>query len=490
MLLNGYPETQSHVQSRHEISSDHKPKNNKHMKNLTLILCLFALSVHSQNGPKLKSIIDSLYSNGKCNEAIALVNEKIKILPENDTILYYSGWLKIHCTNDYQSALELFEGMTTKNPSSIYGNLGTGICLALLGEPEKAIDPLEYAESFKPKIFEVQYYLGYSYAELGKTNKKYYENAIVHFNKAIKINELSADSYFYRGISQFFGGNIVKASADFDNYDKFSKDQPRRTEFYLYGGISAYHLNNNTLADERLSKISESDSLFTEVLYFRGLSLLRANKPEEGFADLNKYIKIKPNNPNLYADIAEYYFNNEDIDLAYVFYNKAAKLGHRGSRETMQNFRDSKIDKRKLKQFNITFNISKNWLVDEFSEKTDDSNCKGAVIYDISDRIFIAILENKLLSTDPNAVCSMWNHEFSSNGKEDSYKTTQYVWKRQIANEMWTPQRGEPYQIEVWRILPIIDNNNFVIYIWSKPENFQKFDFYIEDFMESLRLRY
>ncbi|MDD2564573.1 MAG: tetratricopeptide repeat protein, partial [Salinivirgaceae bacterium] len=361
--------------------------------------------------------------------------------------------------------------------------------LCFLEKPYEAIDYLEIARSYQPKLFEVQYYLGYAYYLLGKSDKRQYKNAISHFNKAIKIKEYSPEIYFYRGISQFFGGDVLKANKDFENYDKYAIDSVRTTEFYLYRGITLYHLKKIDEAEKWLANIPQSDSHYSEVLYLRGISLLRDNKPEAAFNDLNKYLKLKPNNPNLHADIAEYYFNNEDLDLAYIYYNKAAKLAHPASQQIMRNYHDSKKSKRKLKKFNITFEISRNWLVDEFSEKESISNCKGAVIYDIADRLFISILENPALSSDPKATCSMWGHEFNTNGVEDEYKTSQYIWQRKISNETWTPESGEAYPIKVWRLLPNLINNQFAVFIWGNPADMELFDFYIHDLLESLKIR-
>ena len=126
------------------------------MRNFTFVFFILAFTAHGQTIADLKEVLKTKHLEGKCDEAFTTLETMIGSTKENDTLYYYRGWLHLNCSNNYDLAIADFDKALLLDQNSVYGNLGRGMALCLQGKPEEAIDYLEVARSFKPKLFETQ----------------------------------------------------------------------------------------------------------------------------------------------------------------------------------------------------------------------------------------------------------------------------------------------------------------------------------------------
>jgi tetratricopeptide (TPR) repeat protein len=240
-------------------------------------------------------------------------------------------------------------------------------------------------------------------------------------------------------------------------------------------------------AADRLTLFYELDSLKPEVWLYRGCAQLKNGNMAEAMTDLNKYLTLKPNNPDIYYAIAEGYTLSEDMDMGHVYYNKAAHCGNKKAMEIMKKYQANFVVHKKRQGIPVSFKTDKHWSVDEFNDTPTVSSCNGVVFYSSNVKLTFAILENSELLTNPKASCTMWEDELNQDGVIDIYKTSTYDWTRTVSADTWTSP-AEIYDIKVLKLTPRIPNNQIMVYIWGKPEDVEAMDLYITGFLESIRI--
>ena len=44
------------------------------------------------------------------------------------------------------------------------------------------------------------------------------------------------------------------------------------------------------------------------------------------------------------------------------------------------------------------------------------------------------------------------------------------------------------YPVKVWKLVPNVDENRIVVYIWGKEEMLEEYLFFIDEFLESIQI--
>lgn len=457
------------------------------MKKLTFFLILLASIAKGQTVADVKVFIETQFSKELCDEAFTKVKASLEKFPNNDTLHYYQGWLKINCLSDYPSALADFEKTVSQNPKSANGLLGKGMCLSKMGKPLEALEFLMKSQELDVKNPQTYFQMGYACYLMGASDLKNFSKAVSWFDKAIEMHTEDMNFYLFRAISYYYLQDYKKANQDFSYAEEINDDDPSKPDVLYYGGLNDFQLGYYERGSDRLTQYSERDSLKPEVWLYRGLSLLKIGNMAKAMTDLNKYLKLKPNDPDIYFAIAEGYTNSEDKDMGHVYYDKAARFGHKKAQEVMKNYAADFVVHRKTQGIPVTFATDKNWLIDEFNDNPSVSSCNGMVFYSSNVKITFALLENNQLINNPKASCSLWDKELKQDGTVDTYKTTAYSWTRTISDDTWESP-GETYGVKVLKLTPNIPGNQIMVYIFGKPEDMDAMDFYISHFLESIRI--
>jgi tetratricopeptide (TPR) repeat protein len=457
------------------------------MRAITLLLLLLISNVQAQNVADMKDFIELLCREEKCDDAITMVNTALENQPNNDTLNYYKGWLKITCNKDYASALQDFDKGLSINPKSALNHFGKGVCLSKSNKPNDAIMHLNTAKKLNPKLPELDHYLGFCYYLLGDSNSKNFPKAIKFFNKSIKKDFERPENYLYQALAYYNLRNFKKASLGFGLYEEFTVDGQRDSILYLYGGLTNYQIENYDIAVLFMDKYLENHEPTTEILYYRGLANIKQGLMNEALVDLKRFIDENPSNANIFDDIAQGFYNSEEPEMAYVYWDKAAKMGHKKSIDIIKKYKASFAKHRKNLGTSIAFEVDKNWEVDDFSDTPSVSTCNGVIINDYNSRLTFAILANDDLKVDTKATCTFQNRNFSMDNNENIYTTSLYSWSKSTSTNLLETDYGT-FSYTLIRFVLKIPNNNVMVYVYGKQSDISALDFYITSFLESIKI--
>ncbi len=193
--------------------------------------------------------------------------------------------------------------------------------------------------------FEEQYKAYQSEARAGKraVDKKDYQQAIEHYNRAIEMSRFEAANYYNRGLALFKMGNREKAKEDFD---KVIILDGRRHAAYVYRGMCQMkkHAYKEALADyKKALNLKHKDPAV-----HNNLALLYATATDEKFQDEIKALVhalkavelTKEKNAEALDTLARAYFANGKVKDAVETEKKAVKLapGDEGFKERLGEY--------------------------------------------------------------------------------------------------------------------------------------------------------
>jgi|SRR5579859_2123916 len=121
---------------------------------------------------------------------------------------------------DYQTALQVLEKMTTSNPDNEEALLRLGAVYELTRQPEKAVAIFEQAAKLNPNSGKIQADLGHSYLVNGQIGK-----AISTLEEAVKTDPGNAEALMYLGYAYQENHERAKAISAFEQAIKADPDQ-------------------------------------------------------------------------------------------------------------------------------------------------------------------------------------------------------------------------------------------------------------------------
>ncbi len=141
---------------------------------------------------------------------------------------------------------------------------------------------------------------------LGKGNAYYclrdYENAIIHYEKAIKINPLYGDAYNKLG-------NVYCELMEYENaipnYEKTVELYPKKIWGYYNLGIVYSYLQQHEKAIGYYEKVINMDSKNAHAYYVRGKAYFDAKQYELALSDFKQKVKLTKEAPNHFTGIAK-----------------------------------------------------------------------------------------------------------------------------------------------------------------------------------------
>ena len=141
------------------------------------------------------------------------------------------------------------------------------------------------ARNSQPAVVYIQ--KGFAKGESGD-----FKTAIAFYNKAIEMDPVNGEAYYYRGIAKKEIDDRSGAKADFKKavtfYNKAIETDPKNAITYLGRGNAEYELANYSKAVEDYSKTIEIDSSIAVAYFNRALTAFILGEKYNCCADLQK----------------------------------------------------------------------------------------------------------------------------------------------------------------------------------------------------------
>ena len=202
------------------------------------------------------------------------------------------------------------------------------LCLAIGGMSPKLLD--RYRLSGNPQIpfssqidFNADAYFnrGAAYSKAG-----YYQQAILDYDKATKINPNYAEAYYNRGAVYGILGNNRQAIED---YDKAIEINPNYAEAHYDRGVVYGILGNNGQAIEDFDKAIEINPEYAEAYNNRGIAYGKAGDQRRAIADYDRAIQISPRFALAYRNRGAAYGELGDQRQAISDFDRAIEINPR-----------------------------------------------------------------------------------------------------------------------------------------------------------------
>ena len=289
------------------------------------------------------------------------VNEflKVKIIDYEDTVqvnainslcLGYSNYRNM----SYFIASQHYNNFLAAFPDDING-------LILAGESYKARGQYDSAVSMYSRAIELDPSNKKAYCLLGDANtgKTEYSSAIENYGKAINIDSNYFDAFMKRGFTfQNMNNSDTNALMDFNRSLKLN---PQCNIIYFFRGklllsigdtgnalndlcysISYYDLpdicfeRGNIFA--KLGRHYEAIMDFTQAInlepdndsyyFYRALSYSRVSEHGKAIRDYQQAVMLEPRNSSAYNNMAYEYFHVHDLEQSKFYFNKSLKINH------------------------------------------------------------------------------------------------------------------------------------------------------------------
>ncbi len=174
---------------------------------------------------------------GKYEEALDIYDRILEKEPKNLNALINKG-VTLFRLGEYEEARKYYDSVLSINSSNIEAIVNLGVLLDQMGEREEAESYYQKATRLEPdeKNFEDHLYRG-----IALNNLKKYEEAILCFDRGLKINPIHDRLLVNMGISLAALGKYEEARA---YYDQALKNNPRSV-LALYNKACSFSLDGN-----------------------------------------------------------------------------------------------------------------------------------------------------------------------------------------------------------------------------------------------------
>lgn len=132
---------------------------------------------------------------------------------------------------NFDKAIELFEKVVEKFPTSIEGYYNLGLSYLRKGELDQALTSFEKAKELNPEAYTVYLALGEGYFNKGNTEK-----AVEAYAKATELEPENPRAYYNLGMTQYKRNNTDEALAAFE---KCMELNPQNSTPYYQAGLTA-----------------------------------------------------------------------------------------------------------------------------------------------------------------------------------------------------------------------------------------------------------
>lgn len=166
-------------------------------------------------------------------------------------------------------------------------------------------------------------------------DKEEFHNAIIEFDKVIKINENDLSAYYYRGLSYFNLDLYDKAKPDFVKVISLDKND---TASYCFKGVCNVHQKNYEEAIQDLSFYLENNKENPIAYYYRASSYAGLFEYNKALEDYFIAVELDSNYISAYYMIGQIKNSMGDKNEGCNYITKAMQMGSKEAEDYYYNY--------------------------------------------------------------------------------------------------------------------------------------------------------
>jgi tetratricopeptide (TPR) repeat protein len=260
-------------------------------------------------------IIFHFIDQKKYDEAVIVLKEMLKKIPENSDMNYLAGAAYDGAEN-YTMALNHFKKVKENSKFFETATIFISYIYKNLNKPYKAIEHLKNAIGKVPENPEFFFHLGYCYEELED-----YENAEKILKQGIEKSPENSKFLFRLGVVYDKWG---KKNESIEQMKKVVGIDPQDAHALNYLGYTYLELDQNLEEAERLIQkaieLQPKDGYITDSL---GWLFYKKGQFQEALATLEKAVSLVPDDPIILEHLGDVYMKMNNQEKALEFYKRA-----------------------------------------------------------------------------------------------------------------------------------------------------------------------
>ena len=242
------------------------------------------------------SYINALINEKHYNDAINVIKlakmrefsqEKIDILTERLSLLFYNLGVDFHQKNEIKEAIKYYSLAIDQRFNSPFAHNNLGIIFEQQGRLSEAETSFNSAVILKHDYFEAHNNIGNVYKKQNKLKE-----AKNSFKQAIIINHEYSEAHNNLGVTLKIEGKLTDAE---DCYNEAIKLKPEYADAYYNLGITLQEQGKFEQAELNYKKMIDLNPNFPDVHFNLGIVYQEMKKIEEAEASFNQAILLKPN---------------------------------------------------------------------------------------------------------------------------------------------------------------------------------------------------
>ena len=186
------------------------------------------------------------------------------------------------------------------------------------GQYKEAVESLKKAVKLSPTEAGPHYTLGVAYRMLNQ-----YDDAIVEFSEAVKIDSALSDAFLRRGVCWYYKDEFALAQSDFDDASGGSANDPRPL---TWKGMTLVRLGQLRDAVNVYSEALRYDNHYAPAHVNRGLAYIALKEYDKAVADFDEAIRSTPKDASLYFKRGVAQGGLKDWSGAVRSYSEAIRL--------------------------------------------------------------------------------------------------------------------------------------------------------------------
>jgi tetratricopeptide (TPR) repeat protein len=218
----------------------------------------------------------------------------------------------------WKNEYTLWADCLKKSPDKERSNENFGLALFNDGRIEEAVDHYNKAIRITPDYAGVYNNRGAAYTKLGQ-----YQLAFEDFNKAIRLKPDYAEGYYNKGIVYTDLGQYKPA---IENFDKAIRLRPNYIDAYNNRGTTYYKLAQYQLAIENYNQTIRLKPDDAGAYYNKGIAYTDIGQYQQTIENFNKAIRLRPNYADAYNNRGIIYFKLGQYQQAIEDCNQAIRL--------------------------------------------------------------------------------------------------------------------------------------------------------------------
>jgi tetratricopeptide (TPR) repeat protein len=248
----------------------------------------------------------ALAEEGKYNEAIAYYNKAILMTPVTpDNIMSYNK-----------------RGLAYNKLRQL-AHVNLGSALAEEGKYNEAI--VHYNKAIGMTPLTPDHILAYNKRGMAYNKLGQNQRALEDFNEAIKLDRYDIKAYENRGVTYAKLGLYQRALEDFNETIRL---KPNYADTYNNRGVTYAKLGLYQRALEDFNKVIRLKHNNADAYYNRGVAYIDLGQQERAFDDFDEAIRLKPNYADAYNNRGGIYLNQGYGKLGCSDAQKACELGN------------------------------------------------------------------------------------------------------------------------------------------------------------------